>query len=94
MTFGDGVKGRVLGKGTLNLEGFQRLKGTRHVDQLKENLMSIREICDLNLHVNFTCEKCTMMDGFGNCVLEESRSIDNCYTLFQSHTCHHVCQCY
>ena len=33
VTFGDGVKGRVLGKGTLDFEGLPRLKNVLHVDQ-------------------------------------------------------------
>ena len=39
--FGDRVKERVLGKGTLNIKGFSRLKGVLHVDGLKANLINI-----------------------------------------------------
>ena len=88
VTFGDGFIGRVLGKGTLNVEGFPRLKNVLHVEGLKANLISISQICDSNLHVNFSRDKCFVMNEFGNCVLEGTRSLDNCYTLSQSYTFH------
>ena len=81
VTFGDRVKSRVLGKGILNMEAFPRLKGVLHVDGLKANLISRSQICNLDLHVNFTHEKCSIMDNCENCVLEGFRSVNNCYTL-------------
>ena len=90
MTSGDRVEGSVLGKWTLNMEGFPRLKDVLHVDGLRANLISISQICDLNRNVNFTNEKCIVIDGFGNWVLEGSRYIDNCYTLSQAHIYHRV----
>ena len=46
VTFGDGVKGRVLGKGTLDFEGLLSLKNVLHVDGLAANLISISQLCD------------------------------------------------
>ena len=57
-TFGDGVTARVLGRGTLNVDGFPWFKNVLHVDGLKTNLISINQICDLNLNVNFSRGKC------------------------------------
>ena len=54
VTFGDGVKGRVLGKGTLDFEGLPRLKNMLHVKGLTANLISISQLCDQNLLVKFT----------------------------------------
>ena len=68
VTFGDGVTRRVLSKGTLNVEGFPRLKDVLHVNRLKVNLISISQLLDLKFNVNFTCDKCFVMDEFGNCV--------------------------
>ena len=68
VTFVDGVQGRFFVKGTLNMEGFPRLEGVLHIDGLKANLTSIRQICDLDLYVNFTREKCSVVDNFGNCL--------------------------
>ena len=45
VSFGDGEKGCVLGKGTLNGDGLPRLKNVLHVEGLKVNLMSISQLC-------------------------------------------------
>ena len=57
LTFTDGVKGRVLGNGTLNIEGFLRLKKVMHVEGLKANLINISQICDMDLNVHLSREK-------------------------------------
>ena len=89
VTFGDGVTVRVLGRGTLNVDGFPQFKNVLHVDGLKANLISIYQICDLNHNVNFNREKCVVIDADGKCVQEDLRSSNNCYTLTSpSHTCH------
>ena len=80
VTFGDGATVRVLGRGNLNVDNFPRFKNVLHVDGLKANLISINQICDLNLNVNFDREKC-MVDADGNCILEGFKSPNNCYTL-------------
>ena len=91
VTFSDGVTARVLSRKTLNIDDFSRFKNVLHVDGLKANLISISQICDLNLNVNFNHEKCVVFDTDGKCVLEGSRSSDNYYTLTSpSHTCHKV----
>ena len=41
VSFGDGQKGCILVKETLNTDGLFRLKNVLHVEGLKENLMSI-----------------------------------------------------
>ena len=53
ITFDDGVTARVLGRGTLNVDSFSRFKNVLHVVGLKANLISISQICNLNLNVNF-----------------------------------------
>ena len=51
-----------------------------YVDGLKVNLISISQICDLNLNVNFNREKCVVIDVDGKFILEGFDSLDNCYT--------------
>ena len=70
VTFDDGVTMRVLGRGILKVENFPRFKSVLHVDGLKANLISISQICDLNLKVNFNHEKCVVIDDDGKCILE------------------------
>ena len=88
VTFEDGVKGRVLGKGTLDVDGLPKLKSILHVERLKTNLISISQLCDQNLLVKFTKNMCKVFNDSQECVLERARSVDNCYKLLQSHTCH------
>ena len=47
------VSPQNLGRGTLNVDGFPQIENVLHVDGLKANLISISQICDLNLYVNF-----------------------------------------
>ena len=44
VTFGDGVKGSILGNGVLDVEGFPRLKNVLLVEGLKANLISISQL--------------------------------------------------
>ena len=41
VSFGNGGKGRVLGKGILLADGLPKLKNVLHVEGLKANFMSI-----------------------------------------------------
>ena len=77
VTFEDGVKGRVLGKGTLDFEGLQRLKNVLYVEGLAANLISISQLCDQNLLVKFTKDTCKVFNKSQECVLEGERSDDN-----------------
>ncbi|XP_039131849.1 uncharacterized protein LOC120268581 [Dioscorea cayenensis subsp. rotundata] len=62
VTFGDGQKGQVVGKGTLMVPGYQRLKNILHVEGLRANLLSISQLCDQNLVVKFTHDRCMVYD--------------------------------
>ncbi|XP_039143973.1 uncharacterized protein LOC120281117 [Dioscorea cayenensis subsp. rotundata] len=62
VTFGDGQKGQVVGKGTLMVLGYKRLKNILHVEGLKANLLSISQLCDRNLVVKFTQDRCVVYD--------------------------------
>lgn len=88
MTFGDGVKGRVLRKGVLDVDGFPRLKNVLLVEGLKANLISISQLCDQDLHVKFSKNKCLVFDKSEKCVMEGSRSSDNCYMLTSLVVCY------
>ena len=75
------MKSRVLGKETLNVEGFPKLDNVLHVEDLKENLLSISQICYQNLFVNFDRNKCRVLDVDGNYISEGHRSSDHKTTL-------------
>ena len=61
-TFGDNVKGSVLGLGSLNVLGLPKLRDVLFVGGLKANLISINQLCDQDLFVKFTKDKGIVID--------------------------------
>ena len=49
------------------------------MEGLKPNLISIGQLCDLELNVNFTKTKCLVLDQKQGEVMQGKRSFDNCY---------------
>ena len=88
MSFSDGGKLRVLGKGTLLIDGFQKLKNVLHVEGFKANLMSITQLWNQNLNVKFIKDSCKVVNKSREVVLEGSKFSNNCYKLIHSYTCH------
>ncbi|KAG9453436.1 hypothetical protein H6P81_006340 [Aristolochia fimbriata] len=81
VTFGDGAKGAVIGRGVLKVDGLPKLKNVLLVNGLKANLLSISQLCDHNMHVRFTKEGCIVEDDEKQSTLEGTRTGDNCYKL-------------
>ena len=73
VTFGDGSHAQVLGKGTVEIPGLPLLKDVLYIKGLKENLLSITQICDEDFLVQFSKKGCVIIDEEGN------RTTDNCY---------------
>lgn len=69
VTYGDDTKGRILGKGTMNVEGIPKLHNVLHVDGLNSNLISISQLCDDDLFVKFDKNICEVFDKSNSCVL-------------------------
>ncbi|KAG9460048.1 hypothetical protein H6P81_004556 [Aristolochia fimbriata] len=65
VTFGDGGKGSIIGIGELNVKGLPKLKNVLLVNGLKANLISISQLCDQNLYVNFTKTSCKKLIKYG-----------------------------
>ena len=59
VSFGNG------GKGTLLADGLPKLKNILHMKGLKENIMSISQLCDKNLNVKFTKDSCKVLNKSG-----------------------------
>ncbi|KAG9459211.1 hypothetical protein H6P81_003719 [Aristolochia fimbriata] len=55
---------------------------------LKANLISISQLCDENLLVHFTSEKCLVADHQRNLVIEGVQTGDNCYKLIDKLQCY------
>ena len=84
VTFGDGSKSVIRGIGTVDIPGLLVFEDVWYVDGLKENLLSISQICDNGLNVLFTKYECKILDGGGDCMCVGVRTVDNCYVLTPS----------
>jgi len=58
VTFGDGAKGKIVGIGILVKYCLPKLDDVLLVKGLTANLISISQLCDLGLQVNFTKPEC------------------------------------
>ncbi|XP_073270460.1 uncharacterized protein [Primulina huaijiensis] len=71
VTYGGGAKGKIVGKGTLNVEGLPKLHNVLHVEGLNSNLISISQLCDNNLLVKFDKHKCEVFDEANICIMTD-----------------------
>ncbi|XP_073271383.1 uncharacterized protein [Primulina huaijiensis] len=90
VTYGGGAKGKIVGKGTLNVEGLPKLHNVLHVEGLNSNLISISQLCDDNLHVKFDKHTCEVFDETNMCIMTGTRSSDNCYQIGEERSCKHA----
>ncbi|XP_062106271.1 uncharacterized protein LOC133817703 [Humulus lupulus] len=89
VTFGDGNKGHILGKGELEIAGVSPLSEVLYVKGLKANLISISQLCDADYTVSFNKTRCLV--SFDGCsILTGSRIADNCYALSTQIKCQRV----
>ena len=61
VTIGDGAKGTLIGNGLLKVPIMHKLENILLVDGLKANLINISQLCDQNLFVKFTKNKCLVV---------------------------------
>ncbi|CAL8107783.1 unnamed protein product [Prunus armeniaca] len=81
VTFGDGSKGKILGKGDVETLGLPFLKNVMLVENLQANLISISQLCDDGSSVWFDKDQCYVADFQGKKVMSGMRSKDNCYCI-------------
>ena len=79
MTFGDGAKGEIKGIGKLNCPGVPNLDNVLLVKGLTANLISISQLCDQGLNVNFTKTECLITNAKNEVIMKGFRSKDNYY---------------
>lgn len=77
VTFGGGAKGEIVGIGKLVKEGLHRLDNVLLVKGLTANLISISQLCDQGMKVNFTQSECRVTGEDGNVLMRGRRSKDN-----------------
>jgi hypothetical protein len=92
VTFGDGAKGEILGIGNLINSDLPKLDNVLLVKGLTANLISISQLCDQGMKVNFTKFECLVTDKNGEVLMRGARSKDNCY-LWVSQQEAHVSTC-
>jgi len=79
VTFGDGAKGEILGIGKFACTGLPKLDDVLLVKGLTANLISISQLCDQGLKVNFTKLKCLVTNEQNEVIMKGTRSMDNYY---------------
>ena len=93
VTFGDGFKKKVIGKGKSCIPRLPNLKNTLLVDKLQANLISITYFCEIFHEVGFNKEGCTILDRKGRIVLKGKRYLDNCYLEIDILKCNVTMEC-
>ncbi|PNX99503.1 gag-protease polyprotein, partial [Trifolium pratense] len=79
VTFGDGAKGEIVGIGELKSNSLPKLNNVLLVRGLTANLISISQLCDQGMKVNFTKSECLVTSNEGEILMKGVRSKDNCY---------------
>ena len=81
VTFGDGSKSQIKGKGTISLPRLPNVANVLYVKGLRVNLLSISQIRDLDFTVLFSKGKCLVLNEFGKKLISGVHTLDNCYGL-------------
>ena len=81
VTFGDGSKSQIKGKGIISLPGLPDIANVLYVEGLRVNLLSISQICDQEFMVLFSKGKCLVLNVSGKKFINGVRTLDNCYGL-------------
>ena len=77
--FGDGFNREIKGVGKFMCDGCPRLEGVLFVKGLIANLISISQLCDQGLLVNFSKSECLVKNEKEVVLMKGIRSKDNCY---------------
>ncbi|WJX28187.1 beta-glucosidase [Trifolium repens] len=88
VTFGDGAKGQIMGIGKLIHNGLPKLDNVLLVKGLKANLISISQLSDQGLKVDFSKNECLVTNDKGELLMKGARSKDNCYLWVPQETTH------
>ena len=78
MTFGDGSHSQVFGEETIDISGLPLLTDILYIKGLKVNLLSITQICDEDLLIQFSKKGYLILNEEGVQVLKGLKTTDNC----------------
>jgi len=79
ITFGDGSQAKVIGNGQIDILRTEVSQKALYVEGLKANLLSISQLCDDDLVVQFSKKECNIFDNNGKWLMGGERTSDNCY---------------
>ncbi|KAA0040705.1 retrovirus-related Pol polyprotein from transposon TNT 1-94 [Cucumis melo var. makuwa] len=79
VVFGDGGKGKIIGKGTINHPGLPFLLDVQLVQGLSANLLSISQLCDQGYQVSLSKDRSNVLDSQNKVFFSRTRMSDNCY---------------
>lgn len=79
VTFGDDVKGNVVGKRNIDRPRVPEINNVHLVEGLSANLISINQLCDQGFMVNFSKDSCEVLDAEKNTMMTGTRLSNNCY---------------
>ena len=85
--FEDDARGRVIGMGSLLILRLSKLKNVLLIDGLRVNIISVSQLRDEDLPVQFTKDKCIVRNQSHCHIMEGKRSSDNCYLLASTNLC-------
>jgi hypothetical protein len=90
VTFGDGTKGQIIGVGKLINNSLPKLDNVLFVKGIKANLISISQLSDQGLKIDFTKNECLVTNDKGEEVMKGTRSENNCYLWVPHKTSKHI----
>ena len=79
VTFGDGSRSVIKGVGKLIGSGLPSLTNVLYVKGLTVNLISISQLCDQGLKVNYTKSECLVLNDKNEIIMKRGRTKNNCY---------------
>jgi hypothetical protein len=72
---------RLLEKGSSTFQDLEHLRKLCMLKGSRPNLLSINQLCDNDLVVQFSKKECNIFDSNGKWLIGEERTADNCYGL-------------
>lgn len=79
VTFGDGVRGKFMGKGKLDYPDLPSLEDFILVEGLNANLISIIQLCDQEIFVKLNHYECIFTNNILEQIMKCTRSSNNYY---------------
>ena len=78
VTFGDGSKSQIKGKGIIYLPRLPNIANVLFIEGLRVNLLSISQTCNQDFMVLFSKGKCLIMDESRMKLISSVRTFNNC----------------